>query len=576
MYDNFFDLMINLTNIKTNIKGYEVSNLNGKFVLFSKEFGLRVLLVLKTTEKRNLICEYSIKRKTITKVNKKDVIEIIQYLKSVNSNLFTEVDICEVNESLKKKNKKIIIINDNLAIYLDDTQRISKNKGINSYVYITSEKVEVNQFIYYLSSEVNICEIICENKLPKDRLMYLGDELDLVIVDENESRTKLKCKKFMYKGNQMKLICLDTLCYDLSKYKNNFMYLESPSQISSDNIMHFMLRKAGLNNSNIKCEVTRQDNITAYNVILLVNNIDIDDKYGYSYVTFYSKNYNTYELNKFREKLKYAKVSYDKYCFAEVIVNAKSLFDAYIKARELVIEVIHVMKFIIRNNILINNNIKFWDRGSEEWNIEVSQWIYIECVPYNQIIIGNMNNIRIYSDMHIGREEKDKLADNKLILEYLLDKNIDESKKSLLKTIKWVNKSWESNDFEDKVIYTVIAMEFIISNISDKPLIEKINITKIKKYVKTDLNIDQDTIEKVNQKISNSLTMMPMMNKFRELLNSLGIKLEDNEINIIKNIRNIRNDITHGRDYKQVSFQEIDKVNSLLVLMVKRVLEVEL
>ena len=177
--------------------------------------------------------------------------------------------------------------------------------------------------------------------------------------------------------------------------------------------------------------------------------------------------------------------------------------------------------------------------------------------------------------MYIGIDEKDKLLENKLTLQDLLCKSVDENERNILRTVKWVNKSWDSNEFEEKILYTVIAMEFLIANIPDKPLLDKQNRNKIKKYIKTELEIDKDIIEKVNQKISNSLTMMPMMNKFNMLLDSLGINLERKEIDIIKNIRDIRNDITHGREYKEIEWDEIDKVNSILILRVKRALEVK-
>ncbi|WP_455486894.1 HEPN domain-containing protein [Clostridium sp.] len=575
MVDNIFNLLINKAKINTNIKGYEISDLKGSFILFDKEFGLRILLLIKSNEKRNLICGYSFKRKTVIKANNQDIIDTLIYLKDINSNLVNEIDIKEVIDLLKRNNKKMVIVDKNLAIYSEEIRNIERNKQINCYLDISSERLEVQEFIYYLSNENNICKIRCNDKFPKDKLIYLGDEFDLVINDVNEIRTRLKCGKYWLENDGVNLICLYSLYYDLSKYKNNFLYLEAPSQVVNDNIMHFMLRSIGLNNENINCEVTRTDNTTAYKVILLINNIEVDNQLGYSYVKFYSNESNTYELNKFREKLNEAKYSYEKYSFAEVIVNSNSLYDAYIQARELVIKTIQVMKFIIRNNILFDKNIKFWDRGSAEWDIEVSKWAYIECVSYNQVIIGNIDNICIYSNMYIGIDEKDKLLENKLTLQDLLCKSVDENERNILRTVKWVNKSWDSNEFEEKILYTVIAMEFLIANIPDKPLLDKQNRNKIKKYIKTELEIDKDIIEKVNQKISNSLTMMPMMNKFNMLLDSLGINLERKEIDIIKNIRDIRNDITHGREYKEIEWDEIDKVNSILILMVKRALEVK-
>lgn len=65
-----------------------------------------------------------------------------------------------------------------------------------------------------------------------------------------------------------------------------------------------------------------------------------------------------------------------------------------------------------------------------------------------------------------------------------------------------------------------------------------------------------------------------MMNKFNNLLTSLDIKLNDEEQDIIKDIRRIRNDITHGREYKNIDIKNIDKVNSLIIFIAKRFLEV--
>lgn len=573
--NDIFNLLMNGRQVTTNINGYEASDLKGGFVLFNKEFGLRVLLIIKSPEKRNLICGYSIKRNIIVKANNQDIMDALIYLKNNNSNLVNEINIDEIANLLKKNNKKIVILDKNLAMYSEENRKIEQNKSINCCLDICNDKLRIQKFIYYLSRENQICTIRCNSEFTKDKLIYLGDEFDLVINEKEELRTRLKCKKYWYKDECINLICLNALYYDLSKTKNDYLYVEQPAQIVNDNIMHFMLRNAGLNNENINCEVTKQDAITSYKVILLISNVELVNEMGYSYIKFYSNKGSTYELNKFREKLNEASYCYDKCSFAEVIVNAKSLYDAYVQAKELLTRTIQVMKFIIRNNILINENIEFWDRASEEWDVEVSKWAYIECVPYKQIIIGHINNICVNNNMYISNDEKNKLLLNKSVSTNLLDKNIDEDKKNFLRAVKWVNKSWDSNEFEEKILYTVIAMEFLIANIPDTPLLDKQNMNKIKKYVKTELEVNQDTISKINQKISNSLAMKPMMNKFNELLDSLEINLESQEIEIIKNIRKIRNDITHGREYKEISYNEINKVNSILILMAKRALEVK-
>ena len=65
-----------------------------------------------------------------------------------------------------------------------------------------------------------------------------------------------------------------------------------------------------------------------------------------------------------------------------------------------------------------------------------------------------------------------------------------------------------------------------------------------------------------------------MMNKFNNLLTSLDISLSDEDQNIIKKIRSIRNDITYGREYEKIDIKDIDRVNSLMIFISKKFLEV--
>ena len=336
-----------------------------------------------------------------------------------------------------------------------------------------------------------------------------------------------------------------------------------------------MLRQAGLKDKNIACEITRDKEILAYKVILLVEKLQIDNEIGCSYVTFYSKETDNCEINKFREKLESINYRDDTFSFAEVIVNASSLYDAYILAKEIVIKTSQIIRFTIRDNILDNNNITFWDKKSENWELGISKWAYIKCLPYKQVIISNMNNISSQNEIHLSKESK--YIENSLFIDNLLNKNTQDDLKNILRVVNWINKSWDTRDFEDKIIYTVIAMEFLIVNEKNTPLIEKKYIKKIGKYIKEEFNediCDEITKSRVINKISNALTLDTMMNKFNNLLTSLDISLSDEDQNIIKKIRSIRNDITYGREYEKIDIKDIDRVNSLMIFISKKFLEV--
>lgn len=573
---NVFNLLINKHIINCNLKGYKNSKVKSGCILFKKEQGLRVLLIIESEEKRDLICEYIVNRSSIKGVCKDDLLEMLNYMKAIENSSYRDMDIENIENILKRNTKKIAIIDKDISIFVENkNDKKRAGKANDCIMSINGINLNINEFKYFNDGKLQECLI--ESDINEDlnkKLIFLGSDFVLSILDEEPISTVLICKKYEKSDNKIKLICSDSLIYELSKVKTSYIYTEEPYQVKNQNILHFMLRQAGLKDENIGCEITRDKEILAYKVILLVEKLQIDNEIGCSYVTFYSNKTDNYEINKFREKLESINYRDDSFSFAEVIVNASSLYDAYILAKEIVIKTSQVIRFTIRDNILDNNNITFWDKKSENWELGISKWAYIECLPYKQVIIGNINNISSQNEIHLSEESK--YIENSLFIDNLLNKNIQDDLRNILRVVNWINKSWDTRDFEDKIIYTVIAMEFLIVNEKDTPLIEKKYIKKIGTYIKEEFNEDicDETIKKVIDKISNSLTLDTMMNKFNNLLTSLDINLSNEDQNIIKNIRSIRNDITHGREYKKIDIKDIDRVNSLIIFISKKFLEV--
>lgn len=575
--ENVFNLIINKHIINCNLKGYKNSKVKSVCILFKKEHGLRVLLIIESKEKRDLICEYIVNRSSIKGVCKDDLLEMLNYMKAIENSSYRDMDIENIENILKCNTKKIAIIDKDISIFVENKNDKKRSGKANDCIMsINGVNLNINEFKYFNDGKLQECLI--ESDINEDlnkKLIFLGSDFVLSILDEEPISTVLICKKYEKSDNKIKLICSHSLIYELSKTKTSYIYTEEPYQVKNQNILHFMLRQAGLKDENIACEITRDKEILAYKVILLVEKLQIDSEIGCSYVTFYSNKTDNCEINKFREKLESINYRDDTFSFAEVIVNASSLYDAYILAKEIVIKTSQVIRFTIRDNILDNNNITFWDKKSENWELGISKWAYIECLPYKQVIIGNMNNISSQNEIHLSKENK--YIENSLFIDNLLNKNTQDDLKNILRVVNWINKSWDTRDFEDKIIYTVIAMEFLIVNEKDTPLIEKKYIKKIGRYIKEEFNediFDETTKSRVINKISNALTLDTMMNKFNNLLTSLDINLSDEDQNIIKKIRSIRNDITHGREYEKIDIKDIDRVNSLMIFISKKFLEV--
>lgn len=43
----------------------------------------------------------------------------------------------------------------------------------------------------------------------------------------------------------------------------------------------------------------------------------------------------------------------------------------------------------------------------------------------------------------------------------------------LFNSLKWIRRAWDAEDFDDKVIYSIIALEFIVSKEPNSPMMEK-------------------------------------------------------------------------------------------------------
>ena len=49
----------------------------------------------------------------------------------------------------------------------------------------------------------------------------------------------------------------------------------------------------------------------------------------------------------------------------------------------------------------------------------------------------------------------------------------DEEITPLFNSLKWIRKSWETSNFEDKIINIIIALEFIVSKEPNVPMMSK-------------------------------------------------------------------------------------------------------
>ncbi|MCB2291900.1 hypothetical protein LGK97_19575 [Clostridium sp. CS001] len=137
----------------------------------------------------------------------------------------------------------------------------------------------------------------------------------------------------------------------------------------------------------------------------------------------------------------------------------------------------------------------------------------------------------------------------------------------LFNALKWVRKAWDSTDEDDQIIYSIIALEFVVSGEKGEPLIEKSKRKLIKKDLEQSLRSHYDCsgkleglIAKVLDEFDHAYSDTPFFVKLQILIKRLEIELSDDYIDLIKTARTKRNDIIHGRNSGDISYHNVKRL----------------
>ncbi|NQE52622.1 hypothetical protein C5S29_03435 [ANME-1 cluster archaeon GoMg3.2] len=106
------------------------------------------------------------------------------------------------------------------------------------------------------------------------------------------------------------------------------------------------------------------------------------------------------------------------------------------------------------------------------------------------------------------------------------------------------------------------AFEFLISDVKSATLFTPNDKSKLIKIIsETDFNDKQKNA--INSKID-MLNDSPLMEKFDSLRDVLGIDFSDAELNNLKNTRNKRNGLIHGRKDVLIEDNELNKMRTII------------
>lgn len=271
-----------------------------------------------------------------------------------------------------------------------------------------------------------------------------------------------------------------------------------------------------------------------------------------------------------------------------VSVDADSLYNAFSEGKRLLEVAAEFLTFLMKNDMYsewygtLSSENKMWDIRSHYPQISLGKVFYVENCIIGESITFTDENIRTPSVVKMD-DASEYLFDCDWIEGFF--RRLQSKDKKIMRlryAIKWIAEAWGSDDAYDKVIYCSMALEFIVngekgSNIFDE-YAQKFSLQKITKkrrqelisgvYEKAKIESIEgfseenlaDLNESVRKMIQSKLNESSFGTKLDSLINRLTIPISEDEKELLKKARSIRNELIHGLDMSAISTLEIKKL----------------
>lgn len=278
----------------------------------------------------------------------------------------------------------------------------------------------------------------------------------------------------------------------------------------------------------------------------------------------------------------------DVYTIAWVNVEADSPYNAFSEGKKALTAAEMFLSFMIKNDVYadwfgavdINNNI--WDVRSHYPKISLGTIFYIEnCITGESITITD-ENIKVPSEIILD-------GNAEYLFEYewieALFRNLQAGNKKILRlqyAIQWVVQAWNAEDPYDKIIYCSTALEFIVNgekgiNILDEyaAKADKSKFTKAERRKVIDTLVGKAKVEEISdwpadiisalnesieKMIRAKLTEFSFATKLDTLISRLSIPVINEEKDVLKKARLIRNELIHGIEMASISTLDMKKL----------------
>lgn len=346
-------------------------------------------------------------------------------------------------------------------------------------------------------------------------------------------------------------LCQQRIVSTLERRRMAQMHVEG---ISVFELTDFIVASAGFANS-VNFPASYVENPNWYTVVIPIIGLKIEAEIGIGNVQFCSS-----ENDEIKRIIPFDERFLLFHSFAVVHVNNSKIYAAAMQAKKQIEQGLDLLINMIKDDSLysmhsIGNVLLERSNTRFEKKVFLSSFVYIE----SPLTSGKMS-----CDLSDPDSTPDLVADCS-VLKYkkelekaellLLRANgaSDKDVSPLFDSLKWVRRAWDADDSDDKIIYSIIALEFIVSKEPNTPFMEKALRKKCKGEIRRIIAAAKlsglnpiDYTKSVCDKFDRVYTETPFMQKLRNLIDRLSIPLTDKEMELIESARRQRNHIVHG------------------------------
>lgn len=470
---------------------------------------------------------------------------------------------------LDKLNEYVKVLSEQEYKAIIGVQHLELSKNIGAFVSSTSvvwmkgcieleltqnTRIKPGAFIFAAFDGINTCiyfELDNEH-IEKDRAWGILSKIKFYLNNDFIGEY-YALKNTLVDENTTSFFCQTKANLVLSRKKMAGLKIEG---VNVYEISDFIISSAGLYNSVDLPEEYKQIQ-KWYTIVMPVIGLEIPEEFGIGSVEFCTK--CNIEI---KRVLKFIRGFNDFEVFALVHINSEKIYSAFLAARRQIQQSIDLIVNILKDDSLFSTHslgnylsercIENFDR-----KVSLSTHVYIESplnnmrLAYNFTESGNIANLLVTRQF---LQHKDELEKAELLLIKANGTN-DKEITPLFNSLKWIRKSWDTDDFEDKIINIIIALEFIVSKEANVPMMDR-SIRKsciraigsiIQESYKGELNKDV-YLQNIAEKFHRAYTESPFMLKLTNLINRLKIPVSEDELQLISLARTQRNEIIHGRN----------------------------